>query len=242
MEKEKKKKSSKKKWNSKHSRRYWESREKVEARKHYSLEEALALLKTMKRAKFDETVELAAHLGVNPKKADQIVRGSISLPKGIGKTLRVIAFCDGDMAKQAKAAGAIEVGAEDLAKKIQEGWLDFDVAIAHPGMMRFVGRLGKVLGPAGKMPSPKSGTVIEDVPNAVREFSAGKIEFRTDAGGNVQIPVGKMSFQNDDLKENIVYFLEHLKTLKPVSSKGDYFLNLVISSTMSPGVILAYAV
>jgi large subunit ribosomal protein L1 len=242
MEKEKKKKSSKKKWNSKHSRRYWESKEKVEAFKPYSLEDALPILKTMKPVKFDETIELTAHLGVNPKKADQIVRGSISLPKGIGKTLRVVAFCDGEMAKQATAAGAIEVGGEELAKKIQEGWLDFDVAIAHPGMMRFVGRLGKVLGPAGKMPSPKSGTVIDDVATAVREFAAGKIEFRTDAGGNVQVPVGKISFKNEDLKENIVYFLEHLKMLKPTSSKGDYFLNLVLSSTMSPGITLAYAI
>ncbi|MEK7486106.1 MAG: 50S ribosomal protein L1, partial [Planctomycetota bacterium] len=144
-------KKAKKKWSNKHSRRYWESKEKVDSKKSYSLPEAIGVLKQFKKAKFDETVELSAHLGIDPKKADQLVRGSISLPKGIGKSLRVIAFCDGDIAKQAREAGAIEVGAEDLAKKIQEGWLDFDVAVAHPGMMRFVGRLGKVLGPAGKM-------------------------------------------------------------------------------------------
>lgn len=234
-------KKAKKKWSNKHSRRYWESKEKVDSKKEYTIADALGLLKQFKKVKFDETIELSAHLGIDPKKADQLVRGSISLPKGIGKSLRVVAFCDGDMAKQAKEAGAIEVGTEDLAKKIQDGWLDFDVAVAHPGMMRFVGRLGKVLGPAGKMPSPKSGTVTENVADAVREFSAGKIEFRTDAAGNVQVPVGKLSFKNEDLLSNIHFFLEHLRTLKPASSKGDYFLNLVLSSSMSPGIRLEKA-
>lgn len=234
-------KKTKKKWNNKHSRRYWESKEKVDSNKEYSFTDAVGVLRQFKKTKFDETVQLSAHLGIDPKKADQLVRGSVSLPKGIGKSLRVVAFCEGDIAKQAKEAGAIEVGAEDLAKKIQDGWLDFDVAVAHPGMMRFVGRLGKVLGPAGKMPSPKSGTVTEAVANAVREFSAGKIEFRTDAAGNVQVPVGKLSFKNEDLLANIHFFVDYLRTLKPASSKGDYFLNLVLSSSMSPGIRLEKA-
>jgi large subunit ribosomal protein L1 len=233
-----KKNKSKKKWSNKHSRRYWESLESFNSKNRYGMEEAIKILKNFKATKFNQTVELAVHLGVDPKKADQIVRGSLSLPKGIGKKLRVVAFAEGELAQQAKVAGAIEVGSEELAKRMQEGWLDFDVAIAHPSMMRIVGRLGKVLGPAGKMPSPKSGTVTEDLVGAVKDFTAGKVEFRTDAAGNIHVPVGKTDFSEEDLKENVLFFLEHLRSLKPSSSKGDYFLNVVLSSTMSPGIRL----
>lgn len=200
------------------------------------LEEALAKLSEFPKAKFDETVELCVRLGVDPKKSDQMVRGAISLPHGIGKTLRVVCFAEGPKAEEAKAAGAIEVGSADLAQKIQDGWMDFDVAVATPDMMRHVGRLGKVLGPQGKMPSPKAGTVTMDVATAVRDFVAGKIEFRVDSGGNVHAPVGKRSFDTSKLADNIRALIDHLVAVKPSAAKGQYLVKATIAATMSPGL------
>jgi large subunit ribosomal protein L1 len=204
----------------------------------YPLGEALEILSKFPKAKFDETVEVAIRLGTDPGKTDQSIRGSVSLPKGIGKARTVIVFAEGEMARQAKEAGAIEVGAADLAKKVEDGFTDFDVAIAHPSMMRFVGKLGKVLGPLGKMPSPKAGTVTDNVVSAVREFAAGKIEFRSDAAGNVHAGLGKRSFASADLRANVEHFIEHIKGLRPASVKGAFIRKVTLSSTMSPGVIL----
>jgi large subunit ribosomal protein L1 len=192
-----------------------------------------------KRGNFDQTVELAIHLGIDPKQADQALRGSLSLPKGIGKTKKVIAFCDGEMADKAKAAGAIEASVEELVKKITDGWLDFDVAVAHPSVMGKVGKLGRTLGPTGKMPSPKSGTVTQDVETAVKEFAAGKVEYRNDDGGNLHVPVGKASFSSDDIKENVEAFLSHVNRIKPAATKGQYIKRVSLSATMTPGVTVA---
>ena len=205
------------------------------------LGEAVEMLLNFESSKFDETVELAVKLGIDPKNSQQLVRGAVSLPNGIGKTIRVIAFVEGEAAAAAKDAGAIEVGSEDLAKKILDGFLDFDVAIAHPGMMRHVGKLGRVLGPHGKMPSPKSGTVTDDVAKAVQEFVAGKVEFRNDDGGNIHAPMGKKSFSKDQLVGNVQAFLSHLEAIRPASAKGNYLQRATISSTMSPGVPLVIA-
>src|SRR4051812_13666895 len=186
------------------SRRFRELAGKVDPVKTYSIADAVNILKSgTKKCKFDESVDLAIKLDIDTKQADQLVRGSFSLPKGTGKTMRVICFADGAMAEAARKAGALEAGGEDLAKKVEGGWLDFDVAIAHPATMRYVGRLGKVLGPKGLMPSPKSGTVTTDVAKAVTEFKAGKIEFRNDSFGNVHVAVGKLSFANGDIEANV---------------------------------------
>jgi len=223
----------------KRSRRYRQCASKVDPKKLYDLDEAITLLKSLDGAKFDETVELVLHLGIDPKKADQNIRGTISLPKGIGRTQRVVVFAEGAKAEEAKAAGADEVGGQDLIERIQGGWLDFDVAIATPAMMRQVGRLGRILGPKGLMPSPKSGTVTDDVAQAVREFKAGKIEYRADAGGNVHAPVGKKSFPPEDLKANIEAFIERIRQVKPPAAKGRYILGAALSTTMGPGIKLA---
>jgi len=223
----------------KRSRRYRQCAKKVDPKKFYDLDEAIALIKDLDGAKFDETVELVLHLGIDPKKADQNIRGTISLPKGLGKTQRVVVFAEGSQAEEAKAAGADEVGAQDLIERIQDGWLDFDVAIAVPAMMRQVGRLGRILGPKGLMPSPKSGTVTDNVAEAVREFKAGKIEYRADSGGNVHVPVGKKSFPPEDLKANIEAFIERIRQVKPSSAKGRYILGAALSTTMGPGIRLA---
>jgi len=191
-----------------------------------------------KRKGFDQTIDLVMHLGIDPKQADQMLRGSVSLPKGIGQAKKVIAFCEGELADKAKAAGAMEVGSEDLIKKIQDGWSDFDIAIAHPSMMGKVGKLGRVLGPQGKMPSPKEGTVTPDVETAVREFGAGKLSYRNDAGGNVHAIVGKASFSPDDLKTNIEAFIDHVKRIKPTAAKGTYIKRVCLSATMTPSVTL----
>ena len=221
------------------SRRHLENLKKVDSKKRYALDDGIKLLKEIASGtKFDQTVNLVLNLGIDPKHADQMIRGSVSLPKGIGKTKRVIAFCDGEDAEKAKAAGAMEAGVDDLVKKISDGWMDFDVAIAHPRSMGKVGRLGRVLGPQGKMPSPKNGTVTADVETAVRDFAAGKIEFRNDAGANIHAVVGRVSFSNEDLKENITAFVDHIRKLKPASSKGTYLKKVCISGTMSPGVEL----
>jgi large subunit ribosomal protein L1 len=204
-----------------------------------SLSEAVAKIKSFKSTKFDQSVECVLHLGIDTKQADQLVRGSLSLPHGIGKQKKVIAFCDDTEADAAKKAGAIEAGADDLIKKVSDGWLDFDVAIASPKVMGKVGKLGKVLGPQGKMPSPKNGTVTNDIATAVSEFTAGKIEFRNDTGGNVHVVVGKQSFDANKLVDNIEAVVSYIKKVKPASSKGTYIKKMSISATMSPGVLVS---
>ena len=203
--------------------------------------EAVKKIKSLGSTKFDQSVECVMHLGIDPKQADQMIRGAISLPNGIGKARKVIAFCeDGDI-EAAKAAGAIEAGNDELVQKIQDGWLDFDVAIAAPKVMGKAGKLGRILGPQGKMPSPKNGTVTPNVAAAVKDFAAGKVEYRNDSGGNVHAVVGKLSFDENKLTENIEAFLTHIKKLKPTSAKGTYIKKVCISATMSPSVVLDYA-
>jgi len=205
------------------------------------LKQAVTLLKQMKRAKFDETVEVHMSLGVDTTQNDQLVRGSVSLPHGIGKSVRVLVFCQGDNVAKAKEAGADYAGSDEFIKKIQtEGWLEFDVAIATQDMMGQVSRLGKVLGPRGLMPTPKAGTVITgDIAQGVREFKAGKVEYRTDKGGNVHAGVGKMSFDDDKLMTNITAFVEQVRAVKPASVKGNYIKSITLSATMSPGIPVA---
>jgi len=222
-----------------HSKRYREARKKVEDDKRYPVAEAVAVLKAMPPAKFDETVEVAMRLGVDTKQAEQLVRGSVSLPKGLGKEVRVIAFCVGEAAEAAKAAGALDAGGEELVAKVQGGWTDFDIAVAAPDMMRLVGKLGRVLGPQGKMPSPKSGTVAENVVQAVREFRVGRIEYRTDATGNLHAPVGKVNFAEEDLRQNVEAFIAHVQAARPASVKGVFVVAAYLSSTMSPAIRLA---
>ena len=223
------------------SKRYVDSDKTVEKSKEYELKEAVSVLKTFNKTKFDETVDIVMKLGVDPKHSDQIVRGSFSLPKGIGKEVRVVVFASGDKIELAQKAGAVEAGGDDLLKKVEGGWLDFDVAISTPDMMGKVGKLGRVLGPQGKMPSPKSGTVTNDVETAVKEFKEGKIEYRTDAGGNVHVPVGKTSFSEEDLIANLSSFIKHIVSNKPPAAKGTFVQKISISSTMSPGVRVALA-
>ncbi|MEM6334373.1 MAG: 50S ribosomal protein L1 [Planctomycetota bacterium] len=201
-----------------------------------SLPQAVAKLKTFKATNFDQTVDLCLHLGIDPKQADQMIRGSVSLPHGIGATKRVVAFCSIDKVEAAKQAGAIEAGAEDLVKKIEEGWMDFDVAVAEPAMMKIVAKLGRTLGPKGLMPSPKAGTVTPKVADAVKEYAAGKVEFRNDDGGNVHGVIGKFSFDGPKLIENAQAFIDHIEKLKPSSTKGTYLKKISLSATMTPGV------
>ena len=200
------------------------------------LDEAIKTLKTFSKIKFDQTVDLVCHLGIDPRQADQMLRGSISLPKGIGKTKRVIVFCGENEVEAALQAGAAETGGDELIQKVQKGWMDFDVAVAHPSMMGKVGKLGRILGPQGKMPSPKSGTVTPDVATAVREYAAGKVEYRNDSGGNVHAVVGKMSFSDEDLKDNILSFVGHIRRSKPAAAKGQFLKKVCISGTMTPAV------
>ena len=197
------------------------------------------LPKDVKPPKFDQTVEIAVRLGVDPKQADQLVRGSIVLPHGIGKSQRVLVFAQGDNVAAAEEAGADHVGGKELADKIKEGWLEFDVAIATPDMMGGVGPLGRVLGPRGLMPSPRAGTVTQDVANAVQEYKAGKVEFRVDSGANVHCVVGKMSFDEVKLVENIEALLNYVKSLRPNAAKGTYIRNIALSATMTPGIPVA---
>lgn len=203
------------------------------------LTEAVNRIKTFKKTKFDQSVEICIHLGIDPKQADQIVRGSLSLPHGIGATKRVVAFCGADKVDAAKEAGAVEAGGEELVKKIEGGWMDFDVAVASPDMMRVVARLGKTLGPKGLMPSPKSGTVTPNVAQAVKEYAAGKVEFRNDSGGNVQAVVGKHSFPPDQLQDNAQAFIDQILKTKPTAAKGQYVKKISMSATMTPGVSVA---
>lgn len=219
------------------SKRYRTDAEKA-SQAPVGLDEAIRKLKGFSKTKFDQSVDLVCHLGIDPKQADQMVRGSVSLPKGVGKTKRVIAFCPESEIGAAKAAGATEAGADELVDKVTKGWTDFDVAIAHPSVMGKVGKLGRVLGPQGKMPSPKSGTVTPDIAKAVKEFAAGKIEFRNDAGANVHAAVGKFSFADEDLKENITAFVAHLNRIKPQAAKGAYMKRVCISGTMTPSVTI----
>ena len=201
-----------------------------------SLADAVRQLKAFGTTKFNQTVEVSTNLGIDARQSDQNVRGSVALPHGIGKNVRVAVFAQGDNAEKATAAGADIVGADDLAQKVKGGFMDFDVALATPDMMGVVGPLGRVLGPRGLMPSPRSGTVATDIASAVREFKAGKIEFRNDKGGNVAAPVGKLNFSETQLVENIQTFLNHLRTLKPSAAKGTYIRSITISATMSPGI------
>jgi large subunit ribosomal protein L1 len=224
----------------KRSKRYRQAASQVDRARIYEASEALDLIKSLPGARFDESVEVVVRLGIDPRKTDQLVRGAVSLPNGLGKTVRVVVFAEGDRAESAKAAGADVVGAEDLAKRIEDGWLDFDLVIASPDMMKHVGKLGKVLGPQGKMPSPKSGTVTPDVATAVKEFKAGKVEFRTDAGGNVHAPVGKRSFTTQALAENLQTFLDHVSSLRPPAVKGSFVRRVSVSTSMGPGVWVAY--
>jgi len=219
-----------------HGKKYKESLDKVDRLQLYAVGDAVDLVKELASAKFDETVELAVRLGVDPRKADQIVRGTLSLPEGTGKTNRVAVFAAGDAAAEARAAGADEVGADDLVAKINGGFLDFDVAIATPDLMGQVGSLGRVLGPRGLMPNPKTGTVTTDVGKAVTEFKGGRVEYRTDKVGNIHLRVGKASFNRDQLVNNIRAVVDELQRAKPAAAKGRYFLSITVSTTMGPGV------
>jgi large subunit ribosomal protein L1 len=220
-----------------HSKRYRALRDKVGVTLDpIPLPEAVKQLKQFGTTKFNQTVEVSTNLGIDPRQSDQNVRGSVALPHGIGKSVRVAVFAKGDNAETAKAAGADIVGADDLAQQIKSGVMDFDVALATPDMMGVVGPLGRVLGPRGLMPSPRSGTVTTDIASAVREFKAGKIEFRNDKGGNVAAPVGKLNFSEEQLVDNITTFLEHLRSVKPAAAKGQYIRTITISATMSPGI------
>jgi large subunit ribosomal protein L1 len=204
------------------------------------LTEAVEKVKSFKSVKFDQSIECVLQLGIDPKQADQLVRGSISLPNGIGKQKKVIAFCEDSDVEAARNAGAIEAGCDDLIKKVTDGWMDFDVAIASPKVMGKVGKLGRVLGPQGKMPSPKNGTIAMDVVTAVAEFAAGKVEFKNDTGGNVHVVIGKQSFATEKLVENLEAFVSHIKKIKPVAAKGTYIKKMCISATMSPGITVNY--
>ncbi len=197
---------------------------------------AIATLKKFKAPKFDQTVDIVLHLGIDPKQADQMIRGSVSLPKGIGATKRVVAFCGPDVVADAKGAGAIEAGGEELVEKIEKGWMDFDVAVASPEMMRVISKLGRVLGPKGLMPSPKAGTVSKNVAEAVKEYAAGKVEYRNDKGGNVHAVVGKMSFAAGDLVENAEHFIDTIEKSRPSSVKGTFIKKVSIKGTQTPGV------
>src|ERR671936_2785101 len=220
-----------------HGKKMLEARKRFDKSKRYELREALQLVQELAFAKFDESVEMAVRLGVNPRHADQMVRGSVVMPHGVGKVPRVAVFAKGEKDKEALEAGADYVGAEDLVAKIQqEGWLEFDRAVATPDMMSLVGRLGKILGPRGLMPNPKSGTVTFDVGRVVREIKAGKVEFRVDKAGIIHAPVGRVSFADDALVENARALIDALIRMKPASSKGQYIKGIAVSSTMGPGI------
>lgn len=213
-----------------------EAKAKIDRARTYSVEEAIALVKETAFAKFDETVDLCVRLGVDPRKADQMVRGAVVMPNGLGKTVRVLVFAKGEKAQEAQAAGADYVGADDLVAKIQGGWFDFDTAIATPDMMGTVGKIGKLLGPRGLMPNPKVGTVTFDVGRAVSEAKSGKVEYRVEKAGIVHAPVGKVSFDAEKLQGNIVALMDALIKAKPSTAKGTYLKKICISSTMGPGV------
>ena len=220
-------------------KKYKESIQKVDRQKRYTdINEVMALVKEISTEKFDASVDVAVRLGVDPRHADQMVRGAVVLPNGIGKTVRVLVFAAGEKEKEAREAGADFVGADDLVQKIQEGWFEFDKAIATPDMMGKVGRLGRVLGPRGLMPNPKVGTVTTDIARAVKETKAGRVEFRVEKAGIVHAPIGRVSFDADKLAENFTAFMEIINKLKPATTKGQYIKSITVSSTMSPGIKL----
>src|SRR5690625_1038889 len=220
----------------KKGKRYQESAKLVDPAKSYEITEAIEVLKKMSKAKFDETVEAAFRLGVDPKKADEQIRGAMVLPHGTGKTQRVLVFAKGDKVKEAEEAGADYVGDDELIAKINQGWFEFDVIVATPDMMAEVGKLGRVLGPKGLMPNPKTGTVTFEVEKAVKDIKAGQIEYRVDSNANLHAPIGKVSFDNDKLIDNFVALTKTLVSAKPQSSKGTYMRNVVVTSTMGPGI------
>jgi len=222
----------------KRSKIYLEERKKIDRTTKYDLDSGLKLLKESARAKFDESVDMAIRLGVNPKHADQMVRGTVPLPHGVGKTVKILVFAKGEKEKEAQEAGADFVGADDLAEKIASGWTDFDKAIATPDMMGMVGKLGKILGPRGLMPNPKVGTVTFDVGKAVKELKAGRVEFKVEKTGIVHTTVGKVSFEEGKLKENVLALMDVIIRAKPASSKGTYLKSIAISTTMGPGIKL----
>ncbi len=220
----------------KKSKRYLEALKLVEKAKLYEPKEGLAVVKSFPQGKFDETVEIAIRLGVDPRHSDQQVRGAVSLPHGTGRTVKVVVFAKGEKAKEAQEAGADRVGDQDLIEEIQKGWTDFDVAVATPDMMGSVGKLGKILGPKGLMPNPKTGTVTTDVAKAVKEIKAGKVEYRVDKTGIVHVPIGKVSFEVNKLLGNLKALIDVIVKAKPASAKGTYIKSVVLSATMSPGV------
>jgi large subunit ribosomal protein L1 len=228
----------------KHGKKYRAAAAKIEPGRKYNLEEAVSKLKEIASAKFDETVELTVWLGVDPRKADQLVRGTIVLPHGLGKSKKVLVIAQGEKIKEAQDAGADFVGGEDMVNKIKEGWLEFEAVIATPDMMRLVGGLGKILGPRGLMPNPKTGTVTFDVTTAVKETKAGKVEYRVDKTGVIHVPVGKVSFDADKVRDNARALLEAVVKAKPATAKGKYVKKVNLAATMSPGVLMdeaAYA-
>jgi len=220
----------------KRGKKYLNALKLVDRKKRYSIDEAIDLVKQTSYTKFDGSVELSVRLGIDPKKSDQMVRGAVVLPHGIGKERKVLVFAKGEKEVEAREAGADYVGGEELIKKIQEGWMDFDTVIATPDMMPAVGKIGKILGPHGLMPNPKTGTVTFDVGKAVKEAKAGKVEFKTDRGGNVHVVVGKVSFNKEALKDNIKAVIDTLIKLKPPSSRGSYLKSVTLSATMGPGI------
>ena len=220
----------------KRGKNYQEAAKLVDRSKQYDIAEAITLLKQASKAKFDETVEVAYRLGVDPKKAEENIRGAVVLPHGTGKTQRVLVFAKGDKVKEAEAAGADYIGDADVVAKINDGWFDFDVIVATPDMMAEVGKLGRVLGPKGLMPNPKTGTVTFEVEKAVNDIKAGKVEYRVDKSSNLHVPIGKVSFEDDKLVENFKTIMETIVKAKPQSSKGTYVQNVVVTSTMGPGI------
>jgi len=220
----------------KKGKKYLSARERIDRQRAYALPDALKLVKETRYANFDETIEASVRLGVDPKHADQMVRGTVVLPHGTGKQVRVLVFAKGEKEKEALEAGADYVGSDELVEKIQGGWLDFDVAVATPDMMKSVGKLGRILGARGLMPNPKSGTVTMDVTKAIQELKAGKIAFRVDKAGNIGVPLGKASFDESKLSENLQAFMDAIIRAKPAAAKGQYVRNLAICSTMGPGI------
>lgn len=220
----------------KHSKRYVQGLENIDMQKENEIEGAIDILKDFPSCSFDETVELSVSLKVDPKKSDQIVRGTVVLPHGTGKQLRIIVFCKDEVVDDAKKAGAMEAGNKELIKKIEDGWLDFDAAISTPQMMRDIGKLGRILGPRGLMPNPKAGTLTDDIVTAVNQLKKGKIEFKMDSGANIHVIVGKLSFDSGKLKENIVAMVNAIKDNKPVSVKAEFIKKIVLTSSMGPGI------
>ena len=217
-------------------KKYTVAREKVDTTKQYKLKEAIEIVKQLNYAKFDESVDIAVNLGVDPKKSDQIVRGTVALPHGLGKKVRIVVFAKGEKAKEALEAGADHVGAEDIVEKINGGWLDFDKVVATPDLMGMLGKLGRILGPRGLMPNPKSGTVTFDVGKAVKDIAAGKVDYKTEKAGIVHVPIGKVSFDSQKLIENTKAVVNSILKAKPSASKGKYIKKLSVSSTMGAGI------